>query len=111
MSRYDEIPGHPLCGVPDQVLDAARQATQEAVEYGDLDAEHSEPIADSVVLKILLAGYRFTPDETLDLVDEWLTLWADDDNQPGKLPNALQVRSAVALAAAGRRPSYMARPG
>lgn len=32
-----------------------------------------------------------------DLLIEWMEWWAEDDRAPAKLPNGLQVRTAVEL--------------
>lgn len=38
----------------------------------------------------------------LDMLEEWLRFWSEADSMPSKMPNALHVRTAVALSAAGR---------
>lgn len=38
-----------------------------------------------------------TPDDAWGLLAEWMTWWEDDPHVPPKLPNALQVRTAIAL--------------
>ena len=44
--------------------------------------------------------------DPLDLLTEWLTYWAEQDHMPAKMPDALHVRTAVALGAAGRDPRF-----
>ena len=61
-TRYDEPTAsdgyggpHPLAGIPQEVLDAARRVLNEAKELGDLDEgrQDTDPIADSVVMALL----------------------------------------------------------
>lgn len=44
-----------------------------------------------------------TPDseQPLVLLQEWMKWWYETDEAPNKMPNALHVRTAVALATAG----------
>lgn len=51
--RYDEFPDHPLHGVPQAVLDAARAQVASAVAYNDVDAQIADPLADAVVAALL----------------------------------------------------------
>lgn len=48
-TRYDAYPDHPLCGVPQEILDAAREVMAGAAEWKDVDPEMVEPLADAVV--------------------------------------------------------------
>lgn len=57
MTRYDGTPGHPLAGVPQEVLNAARDVLIAATHSHDVDAELAEPIADSVVAALHRANY------------------------------------------------------
>ena len=52
-SRYDAFPNHPLCGVPQEILDAARHVMSEAAASNDVDPDMVDPIADSVVMGLL----------------------------------------------------------
>lgn len=38
----------------------------------------------------------------LDLLDEWYQYWAQQDHMPSKMPNALHVRTGIALTMSGR---------
>jgi len=61
MTDYSQYPAHPLAGIPQEVLDIARDYLQKCVIEGDLDNPHPEiveSIADSVVLLIVEAGYK-----------------------------------------------------
>ncbi len=49
MNDYDAFPNHPLNGVPDAVLQAARGATADAVRYKDLDPDIPDGLADAVI--------------------------------------------------------------
>lgn len=40
--------------------------------------------------------------DPLDLLWEWMAYWDAEDHMPAKMPNALHVRSAVALVNSGR---------
>lgn len=53
MSRYDAFPDHPLCGVPDEILAAARQELSSAAVWGDVRDDMVEPLADAVVMSLL----------------------------------------------------------
>ena len=57
MTRYDEVPGHALAGVPQDVLDVARAVLLSAAFINDVDDEQSEPIADAVVAALREAGF------------------------------------------------------
>lgn len=61
MEPNDEytFPDHPLFGVPQEVLDAARGAMATAIEAKDVDAEQAEMIADVVVIECLPAIRRW----------------------------------------------------
>ena len=52
-SRYRSHPDHPLYECPQEVLNAARNAMQEAVDAGDVSAEMRDPIADMVVMDLM----------------------------------------------------------
>jgi hypothetical protein len=54
---YAKYPEHVLNGVEQAILDAARRATNDAADVGDLDPELAHPLADAVVLRIIEAGY------------------------------------------------------
>lgn len=58
MTRYDDYPDHPLYRVSQDVLDVARRAMNEVAEYKDVDPDMAEPIADSIVMAFILAGYE-----------------------------------------------------
>jgi hypothetical protein len=45
--------GHPLHGIPAEVLQAARGVLTEAVAWKDVDADQAEPLADAVVMALL----------------------------------------------------------
>jgi hypothetical protein len=55
-TEYDEWEGHPLNGVPQEVLDLARRVMRECAQYGFLDPDDSAPIADAVVMTLHQAG-------------------------------------------------------
>ncbi len=56
-TRYDEYPGHPLCGIDQAVLDTARKVMHELGSGDVVDPGLAEPIADAVVLELRLAGF------------------------------------------------------
>jgi hypothetical protein len=53
VSDYDAYPDHPLNGVPQAVLEAARKVTAEAGRWKDLDPEVADALADAVVMAVL----------------------------------------------------------
>lgn len=57
MTVYDDYPNHPLAGVPQEVLDVARRVLTDAITWHDVDPHFAKPIADSVVLALVEAGY------------------------------------------------------
>lgn len=54
---YDEYEGHPLSGVPLEVLQVAEKALDDAVMTNDVDPHQAEPIAHAVVSELRKAGY------------------------------------------------------
>lgn len=62
-TRYDAYPDHPLYGVPQEVLDAAREVMAEAVECHDVSAELADPLADAVVMSMHKGGFVTWPQE------------------------------------------------
>lgn len=61
MTRYDAYPDHPLNGVPQEVLDVARIATDAAEMTKDLYEGHSRALADAVVSHLHGAGFITWP--------------------------------------------------
>lgn len=57
MTRYDNVPGHPLAGVPQATLNAARAALGAAQDADLRDTDERDALADSVVLALLEEGY------------------------------------------------------
>lgn len=57
MTEYDAYPDHPLCGVPQEVLDVARKPVRDAAERHDVDSDVADPIADAVVAQLAEHGY------------------------------------------------------
>lgn len=55
-TRYDDHPEHPLFGIPQEVLDAARTRVRECVDALS-DPEDADPIADSVVSALHEEGF------------------------------------------------------
>lgn len=57
--------GHPLHGVPVEILQVARDVMLEAVVWKDVDAEQAVPLADAVTMALLpwLDTTRITPPE------------------------------------------------
>jgi hypothetical protein len=53
VTDYAAYPDHPLNGVPQAVLDAARQVTADAVREKDLDPDVADALADAVVMAVL----------------------------------------------------------
>lgn len=53
MSVYDNYPNHPLCGIKQEILDAAREVMEGAVIWKDVDPDMADPIADAVVMALL----------------------------------------------------------
>ena len=60
MTRYDEPPAsdgkggpHPLAGVPQHILDAARNFMDDAADCGDIDPDMAHPLADAVVQSVV----------------------------------------------------------
>lgn len=53
VSDYDAYADHPLSGVPQAVLDAARRVTADAVREKDLDPDVADALADAVVMAVL----------------------------------------------------------
>lgn len=53
MSRYTDVPGHPLRLVPDEVLKSARSVLAAAANLRDVDPEMADPIADAVVIALM----------------------------------------------------------
>jgi hypothetical protein len=60
-TRYDDYPDHPLYGVPQAVLDAAREVILEALEWSDVSESMVEPMADAVVMRLHEAGFITWP--------------------------------------------------
>ncbi len=56
-TRYDEHPDHPLCGIDQAVLDAARKVMNELGAGDVIDPGLAEPIADAIVLELRLGGF------------------------------------------------------
>lgn len=50
-----------------------------------------------------------TNEDPWRLLSEWLAWWEADDRAPVKMPDALHVRTTVALIMAGREPAWMNR--
>lgn len=63
---YSKFPKHPLCGVPQEILDAGRKATKGAVERKDLRADMAHPLADAVIAEVIAAGFVITTEESID---------------------------------------------
>ena len=59
-SRYDDYPGHPLYGVPEELLEVAREVMREAAMWKDVNPDYADALGDSVVAELLEAGYRIT---------------------------------------------------
>lgn len=81
MSRYDAFPDHPLCGVPDEILTAARAVMEGAVIWKDVAPDTAEPLADAVVMGLL---------PWLRTDDGWAAMnerWAEFLREPGDEPN------------------------
>lgn len=57
MTVYDDYPNHPLAGVSQDVLNVARSVVRDAFDWGSLDRDDAEPLADSVVSALVQAGY------------------------------------------------------
>jgi hypothetical protein len=58
VTRYDEVPGHPLAGVPQEVLDVARRVLNDAANYDrEVDPNVCDPMADAVVMALREASY------------------------------------------------------
>lgn len=56
-TRYDEFPNHPLAGVPQEVLDCAREVVRTvAVEDVHL-ATLADSLADAVVAELRIKGF------------------------------------------------------
>jgi hypothetical protein len=55
-SRYAAYPEHPLRDVPQETLDVAREALREGVITKDVDEVACDPLADSVVQALHVAG-------------------------------------------------------
>jgi hypothetical protein len=60
-TRYDDYPDHPLYGVPQAVLDAAREVMDEAVEVEGISDGLSHPLADAIVMRMHKAGFITWP--------------------------------------------------
>jgi hypothetical protein len=64
---YAQYPDHPLHGIPQEILDAARAVTDAAIISCDISPEESHPIADGVVAavirKLMELPIRRTDDE------------------------------------------------
>lgn len=52
-TRYRQYREHPLYQCTQEILNAAREAMQEAVDAGDVRAEMRDPIADMVVVSLM----------------------------------------------------------
>jgi len=61
MTRYDAYPDHPLCGIPQMVLDVARATLHEHAREIRMDPEDVEPIADAIVADLVRTGYINKP--------------------------------------------------
>jgi hypothetical protein len=57
VTTYDSFPEHPLCGVSAEVLESARKVLRAAVEDHDVDPEMADPLADAVVLALVVDGH------------------------------------------------------
>ena len=57
MTRYDNNHNHPLCGVPQDVLDCARAALSIAADDKVLDHDEVESVADMIVSYLHEDGY------------------------------------------------------
>ena len=66
MTRYDDVPDHPLAGVPQAVLDVSRRVLREAAEERDVDPELAEPLADLIVWRLHESGYVTWPGRVPD---------------------------------------------
>jgi hypothetical protein len=55
VNDYDGFPNHPLNGVPDAVLQVAREVTAEAVRCKDVDPDIADALADAVISAALPA--------------------------------------------------------
>lgn len=49
---YAAYPDHPLHGVPDEILQAARDMMRGAVIWGSVDTQMADPLADAVVMAV-----------------------------------------------------------
>lgn len=52
-NQYDDYPDHPLHGIDNKILEAARRVMRDAVTWKDVDPEMAEPLADAVVMNLL----------------------------------------------------------
>jgi hypothetical protein len=50
---YTDYPEHPLHKVPQEILDAAREALHDVAIWKDVDRDMATPIADSVVVALI----------------------------------------------------------
>lgn len=57
MTRYDDYPDHDLFGVPQEVLDVARDVLDGVASWNDVDPDDAHPLADAVVAALHRAGY------------------------------------------------------
>lgn len=58
---YADFPTHPLCHVPESVLEVARDVMRQAIVWKDVDVDMAEPLADAVVADLVEAGYITWP--------------------------------------------------
>jgi len=57
VTLYDNYPNHPLNGVPQRVLNPAREVMAGAVVWKDVAEEAADPLADAVTMALLEAGF------------------------------------------------------
>jgi hypothetical protein len=53
VNEYDAYADHPLNGVPQAILDAARRVMADAVREKDLDPDVADALGDAVVMAVL----------------------------------------------------------
>lgn len=92
--RYAEVPDHPLNGVPQDVLDAARVPMCEALTTKDVNVENAYPLADAVLSAALPALLRWWTQDTLrsaSWVDTRVTWYDVHDHEDGNGPHGHSI--------------------
>lgn len=71
MTEYDEWPHHILNGVPQSVLDVARNAVSDFNDVAhQIEPDDLEPLADAIIADLRRAGYLAWPNPTERLSSE-----------------------------------------